>query len=177
MHVISIAIRSNIHCKAMPTIICARHQARWVWLILVSCSLFLTIAILAAVAAFAAAAFAVLPKHEYALAAVPLGFGACSVGSVLLWLVRSTWATKPSDMLPFLSRWLNAQSAAINASRHGGKTATLLPTDGGAKASLPPPTDGGVKEVDDAEDEEGDEDGDGKVDEDGDVEAGKTPNG
>ena len=77
-------------------------QARWVWTIIVSCSLFLTIAIVAAVAAFAAAAFAVLPRDQFALAAVPLGVGMCSVGGVLLWLLRSTWASKPTKMRRFL---------------------------------------------------------------------------
>ena len=81
---------------------CFFRQARWVWTIIVSCSLFLTIAIIAAVAAFAAAAFAVLPRDQFALAAIPLGIGMCSVGGVLLWLLRSTWASKPTKMRRFL---------------------------------------------------------------------------
>ena len=80
----------------------ALPQARWVWTIIVSCSLFLTIAIIAAVAAFAAAAFAVLPRDQFVLAAVPLGVGMCSVSGVLLWLLRSTWASKPTKMRRFL---------------------------------------------------------------------------
>ena len=78
-------------------------QARWVWLIIVSCSLLLTTAIVAAVAVFAAAAFAVLPRDEFTIAIVPLTVGAICIIVVLIWLAESTLATKPDNILPFLA--------------------------------------------------------------------------
>ena len=66
--------------------------------------MFLTIAIVAAVGAFAAAAFAVLPRHLYALAIVPVAVGMSSIVIVLGWLAQSTWATKPSKMLGFIGK-------------------------------------------------------------------------
>ena len=105
-------------------------QVRWVWLIIVSCSMFLTFAIVAAVGAFAAAAFAVLPRHLYTLAIVPVAVGMCSIVIVLGWLIQSTWATKPSKMLGFIGWsepvWLSwcrgpiSKAFMLRASSHGG---------------------------------------------------------
>ena len=92
------AVRTDVPGQSAFSVL----QVRWVWLIIVSCSMFLTFAIVAAVGAFAAAAFAVLPRHLYALAIVPVAVGMCSIVIVLGWLIQSTWATKPSKMLGFI---------------------------------------------------------------------------
>jgi len=100
-------------------------QAPWVWFIIVSCSAVLTLAILAAVAAFAAAAFAVLPRDEYKVIYGPLAVGGSIILAVFAGLAVSTWAARPIDTGKFVSKllgvsWLKQEMRRIYSSITGG---------------------------------------------------------
>ena len=73
-------------------------QVTWVWFIIISCSALLAASILAAVAAFISAAFAVLPSSQHAIMIVPVSIGGAGLLIATLMLALAMWTVRGDAM-------------------------------------------------------------------------------
>ena len=116
-----------------------QEQAAWVWLMLVSCTVLLTAALLCAVGAYVAAGVAVIPPEEYAVLICATGIGGVILSLAFMLLLGFIWSVRPVNAGQFVFGTLHralGQTTGLRKKRMGWRKGLQCERDGDATAVL-----------------------------------------